>query len=216
MTNETQAVYSTIAASIMGRPGPLVVGINGAYTAGKTMFTSGLQSYLENLGQKTQVIHYDDFHNPFSSIQWAPSAEVEAFYNRAFDAEKLVREVLQPLKEQGHLDASIPCIDLGTGQFTNHIHFSIDENTIVLLEGVLLLRPPILDYLGYTIYLDISTEEMQKRAKERDVPRFGEWILDAFTTRYIPVHQRYVREWNPRKQANVVIDNGDYARPVLA
>lgn len=211
---DTPDVFSQIQNSIAGLERPLLVGINGAYTSGKTVFAGNLQARLQAEGIKTQLIHYDDFHNPFPTIHWKDASdELEAFYNRAFTPNKLIADVLAPLKAHGCVDKYVECIDLGTGEFTNTIHFDIDRETVVLLEGVLLFRPPLLDYLDYKIYLDISDDEILRRARERDVPRFGEAIYDKFITRYIPVQHRYVAECRPKEVSDIVVDNNDYGNP---
>lgn len=208
-------VYEQVYAGFHPLKRPLIVGINGAYTSGKTTFTQGLQQYLRGQGVKVQVIHYDDFHHPFSAISWTEDTEVDVFYNKAFDPEKLEREIIKPLKAQGYIDKDVLCVDLNTSQFTHTIHFDIDENTIVLLEGVLLFRQPLMQYLDFKVYLDISFEEMLKRAQLRDVPRFGEGILEKFVTRYIPAQQRYMAECTPIAAADIVIDNNDHQSPVV-
>lgn len=195
---------------------PLVVGINGTYTSGKTIFTDSLAEYLCGQGVKTQVIHYDDFHRPFDTIAWMDAAdEVEVFYNRAFDPEKLVMEVLRPLRAAGSIHEDVACVNLGTGQFDNIVRLDIGDDTVVLLEGVLLFRPPILPYLDYKVYLDISTDEVLRRAEMRDVPRFGAAILEKFPSRYMPVQARYIAECDPIGASDLVIDNNDCLSPKL-
>lgn len=206
-------IYAQLHDAFKGLPRPLVVGINGAYTSGKTVFTDGLRQYLHEQGVKTQVVHYDDFHHPFSAIAWTEDTEVDAFYNHAFDPQKLERELLRPLKACGRIKKDVVCVDLNTNQFANTIHFDIDESTVVLLEGMLLFRPPLLGYLDRTVYLDISADEMLRRARLRDVPRFGEGILEKFVTRYIPVQQRYMAECDPMAVSDCVIDNNDPQAP---
>lgn len=208
-------VYEQIYHDVSGRKRPLIIGINGAYTSGKTVFTSGFADYLRERGEKVQVIHYDDFHNPFSAITWTDDTEIDVFYNHAFDPEKLERQLLRPLREQGRFRDEILCVDLGTSTFSNLLPFDIDDQTIVLLEGVLLYRPPLLPYIDYKVFLDITSEEMLHRAKQRDVPRFGEAILEKFVTRYIPVQQRYLAEWSPEQISDIVVDNSDYLSPEI-
>lgn len=212
---ENTDIFARIHRELSRRGTPLIVGVNGAYTSGKTMIADGLQAYLRAQGVKTQLLHYDDFHNPFSSIEWDEHTEIDAFYNRAFNPEKLVRDVLQPFREEGSIKKKLHCIDLGTGEYTNMVPVDADEHTVLLLEGVLLFRAPLLPWLDYKIYLDIGREEILRRARLRDVPRFGEAIYEKFLSRYIPVQLRYVQECKPEKQADLVIDNNDWERPVI-
>lgn len=208
-----EGIFAGLYEAIRGRKRPLLIGINGAYTSGKTVFTEGLAQYLLAQGVKVQVIHYDDFHHPFSAIAYTDDTEVDAFYNHAFDPGKLEAEILRPLKAQGCLHETVCCVDLNTNQFTNTIRFDIDDQTIVLLEGVLLFRQPLLPYLDYRVYLDISPQEMLRRARQRDVPRFGEWILEKFATRYGSVQERYLAECDPVRASDMVIDNNDPRAP---
>ena len=210
------AIYAVITADTLPLPRPLLLGINGAYTAGKTEFANGLESHLNALGTKTQLIHYDDFHRPFDTITWVdPDDEIDAFYNRAFDPDKLIREVFEPLHQYGHLKTTLDCVNLGTGEFTNRVDIDIDDHTIILIEGALLLRPPILDHLDYTVYLDIAPDEMIRRGWLRDAPRFGDWIMDKYASRYIPVHQCYESDHKPKTTADILIDNTDWRNPVI-
>lgn len=210
-----EALFAQLHQAFIGRSRPLIVGISGAYTSGKTVFTDGFDGYLKKQGERTQVIHYDDFHHPFDTIDWTDDNEVDVFYDHAFDPAKLEAEILLPLKARGTLEKDVACVDLGTGLFTNNIHIDIGADTIVLLEGVLLFRPPVDQYLDFRLYLDIATDEMLRRARLRDVPRFGEGILDKFITRYIPVQQRYMAEHRPQMCSDALIDNNDPRAPRL-
>lgn len=211
----TKEIYSKIEDIIVTLKRPLVIGINGAYTSGKTVFANNLKQYLQDSGLKTQMIHYDDFHHPFSTIEWSDDTEIDAFYNRAFNSDKLVQEIFAPFKKQGYINKDVACVDLGSGQYTNIKHFDIDDNTIVLLEGVLLFRSPLVQYLDYKIYLDITDDEILRRGRLRDVPKFGEAIMDKFLSRYIPVQHIYISECNPIEISDIVIDNNDYHSPKI-
>lgn len=213
MYNAYQPIYDGILAGAAPLKRPCVIGINGAYTSGKTVFAEGLEGYLRAQGVKTQLIHYDDFHHPFDTLSWTDETEIDVFYRHAFDAQKLVREVLAPLRAQGSLHKDVLCVNLGTNQFTNLVRLRIDADAVVLLEGVLLYLPPVVDYIDYRVYLDISSEEILRRGERRDVPRFGAAILEKFATRYIPVQERYMAECDPVAAADFVVDNGDFEMP---
>ncbi|TDQ26763.1 uridine kinase [Raoultella sp. BIGb0149] len=217
MKDNTQKIFSLIEKNVANLSTPLIIGISGTYTSGKTHFADGLAQYLQSQGKKTQLIHYDDFHYPFADINWTQKSgdEINAFYNNAFDYEKLIEEVISPLKQHGVIKKEIDCIDLGSGKHTNKIHVDINEETIVILEGVLLFRSPLLHFLDYKVFLEISVEEMLSRGSIRDVPKFGQSILDLYKSRYIPVHHRHLDEDSPREVADMVIDNTSYINPIV-
>lgn len=77
-----EQIFSKIYGEIRVINKPLIIGISGVYTSGKTTFTKGISEYFNTQGVKTQILHYDDFHYPLSSITWEPgdlADEVEAF-----------------------------------------------------------------------------------------------------------------------------------------
>ena len=85
----------------------------------------------------------------------------------------------------------------------------------MLIEGVLLFRPALMEYFDAKIYLDIPFEEVLRRAAERDVPQYGDAILDKYVRKYIPVQRKYIEEWKPQENADILICNEDYRRPVI-
>ncbi|MDV0625193.1 hypothetical protein RZO95_24920 [Klebsiella variicola subsp. variicola] len=217
MQSNEQEVFSLIEQRILTLKSPYIIGISGAYTSGKTTFSGKLMQYLQSQGSKVQLIHYDDFHYPFSAIHWGDEKddEIYTFYKNAFDDSKLIREILLPIKNKGLLKKNVSCINLGSGQYSNDIRFDVDEKTIVIIEGVLLFRQPLLKFLDYKIFLDISADEMLNRGTIRDVPKFGENIIHLYRSRYIPVHHRHMEEDKPKEVSDMVVDNGDYLNPIV-
>ena len=210
-------IFSLLEKNISSLEKPCIVGISGAYASGKTVFTKEFAEYLTDKGYKVQVIHYDDFHNPLPSIHWSKRKgdEIDAFYNKAFNQQKLVDEILIPIKEKGYVKKKVACLDWDIAQNTHIVPFDIDGTTIVLLEGVLLFRPELINYFDYKIFLDITVQEILDRGRKRDVPKAGEGIMEKYVTRYIPVHQRHLKEDRPKEVADILIDNSDYTKPVI-
>ncbi|MTI49769.1 P-loop NTPase fold protein [Sporosalibacterium faouarense] len=193
---------------------PIIIGINGVDTSGKTRFSKKLRTFLRNRGEEAEIIHLDDFHN-HSSLRRQGRDEITAYINNAFNLEKLEKKVLKEIKEKGKLNIELELLDLGTDTFTNKRKYNISENTIVILEGVLLYRKPIDEYLDYRIFIDIDFNEVIKRAKSRDVPIFGKSIISKYKNKYIPIQKWYLDTYKPRKKANIVINNNDYNHPKI-
>ncbi len=156
----------------------------------------------------------DDFHNPLA-VRRRGADEIEAYYNNAFDYEKLIHDVLKPYQENGWIERDVLCLNLDTDRYETTRHFTLDENTIVLVEGVLLFRPPMLAYLDGKVFLEIDFDEALKRARERDIPRYGEEFLERYRRKYIPVQKRYIKEYSPQTQCDILIDNNNYLHPVF-
>jgi phosphoglycolate phosphatase len=191
-----------------------VIGISGIDTSGKTEFTDAFAHYLRSVGQKCLVIHMDDFHNPVA-LRRQGDNDIDAYYQNAFNYRQLIDEVLQPLRKDGFINKDVLCLNLDTDTYETVRHFEADGETVILMEGVLLFRPPVMDYLDGTVFLQISFDEMLRRARVRDVPKYGEAFLQKYIDKYIPVQKRYLEEYRPHERCDVFIDNGDYRNPKI-
>lgn len=149
-----------------------IIGVNGVDTSGKTYFSNELSTYLRAVGINNTVIHIDDFHNT-RAVRNIGENEIDAYYNHAFNYDQLLSEVLVPLKQYGQLHKTVRCLDLDTDQYINDITFAISKDTVVILEGVLLFREPLLPYFDMKIYIDINFDEVLRRAQIRDIPKYG-------------------------------------------
>lgn len=63
------------------------------------------------------------------------------------------------------------CLNLDTDKYEKLIHYDMDADTVILIEGVLIFREPLLQYLDATVYLHIDFDEVLKRDRIRDVPK---------------------------------------------
>jgi len=205
------AVFAQIVTQLI-KNGSRILGINGIDTSGKTIFTDSFSLYLRSLGYQCAVIHIDDYHNPIE-IRRQGANEIDAYYDNAFNYKQLTEEILEPLRRVGTIDKDVLCLNLDTDKYENIIHYYIDGETIVLLEGVLLFRPPILNYLDGKIYIYIDFDELLNRARERDVPKYGEAFLQKYIDKYIPIQKRYLEEFKPQAYCDIYIDNNDYLYP---
>jgi phosphoglycolate phosphatase len=193
---------------------PKVIGINGVDTSGKTEFTVFLSKYLRARHFDVTVIHLDDFHHP-SSVRRQGKNEIDAYINNAFNLELLGRKILRPAYQRKAVSVSLDLLDLETDEFTNTRRYDIAENALVLLEGTLLYRPPISQYIDARIFLQIPFDEVLKRAEVRDVPKYGVSFLEKYRQKYIPIQQWYLDTYQPVEQSDFVIDNTDYRYPKI-
>ncbi|MCK4420727.1 HAD-IA family hydrolase [candidate division WOR-3 bacterium] len=193
---------------------PIIIGINGVDTSGKTQFSILLSRYLKSRGYKTLLIHLDDFHNP-KRFREQGENEIDSYINNAFNLKLLKDEILSPVKSGGLVDKELTLLDLESDSFINKKHYHIDNQTIIILEGTLLYREPIDEFIDYRVYLDIDFEEVLKRAGQRDEARFGKEILEKYKNKYIPIQKRYIEKYLPKKRSDLVIDNTDYNHPMV-
>lgn len=211
---QAKAVYHYVLQHLDALPltGPKVIGVNGVDTSGKTCFAVGLSKYLTSQGRKVAIVHIDDFHNP-SAIRALGDDPVSGYIDNAFDLKTLEIEILQPAKHGLSFDKTLVLLDLETDSYSRKQRFIIDPNTIVIVEGVLLYRPPLDQYIDLRVFLQIPFEEVIHRATIRDVPRSGTAILDRYCDKYLPVQKWYLAAYMPMERSDVVIDNADYMKP---
>lgn len=207
-------IFAKITSELLGKVKGVIVGINGVDCSGKTTFTTRYSEYLASLGIKNTVIHIDDFHNPLK-LRRKGENEIDAYYENAFNYEQLINELFEPLKKHGSIDKEVLCLNLDTDKYENIRNYQIDEETVILVEGVLLFRPPLIEYLDKKVYLHVDFEEVLKRAAARDVPKYGEAFLDKYKNKYIPIQKRYLQEYSPEAICDILVDNNDYMSPKL-
>lgn len=192
---------------------PLIVGINGVDTSGKSMLANELSRYLYKLGFKTQVISIDDFHNP-SSIRSKDKNPITSYLNNAFDISKIEKELLEPISVDHKLCKQLHLLDLKTDAYTRTKEYNIDADTIVIFEGVLLFREPLNKYFDLRVFVDITFDEVLNRAVIRDKDLLGETVIEKYRNKYIPIQKQYLEAYSPASICDIVIDNNDFMEPV--
>ena len=192
-----------------------IVGINGVDTAGKTRFSEEFNSFLISLGMQTLCVHLDDFHNE-AKKRSTGGDEIHAYIENAFNLGLLEEKILKPFHSESKLEEELTMLDLNEDTFTQRKHYQASPGTVLLIEGTLLFREPIDKYFSYRIFLDISFDEVMKRAEIRDVPRFGHGIIEKYERKYIPIQKWYLTEKKPKERANIVIENNDFLNPKTA
>ncbi|OGO18621.1 MAG: hypothetical protein A2Z15_02265 [Chloroflexi bacterium RBG_16_50_11] len=211
-------VFETIFEEIKRRQStdkPFVIGVNGIDCSGKTMFAGGLEDFLKSNGYRTQLISLDDFHNP-REIRYAGYSRDEDYYDRvkqgsSFNFKLLIDELLCPISRKKTVFKQLTLLDWKTDKMENVKKYSINKNTVVILEGVFLFIKELEPYIDYKIFLEIPFEECARRAKARDT----EDVYKKYRNKYLPAQRKYLKEYPPRQVADIVIDNTDWEYPTI-
>lgn len=182
-------IFAQIENAVSSLRKPAIIGISGVDTAGKTTFARKLAGHFSRAGVNAAVIHADDFHNP-PEVRHADLSP-EGYIKLAFDLPKLAG-VLRELK-----------------------HPKENCAPVVIAEGVMIFRPPLDEFFDYRIFLDVSFDEVLRRARERDVPLYGEEFLQKYIDRYIPAQKIFLREYAPKTRCDLVISNNDFRAPTI-
>ena len=190
-----------------------IIGINGVDASGKTIFTKELKKYLCSRGHQVTIIHIDDFHNP-KKIRYQLRDQVESYIKYAFNLDSLENELLKPLQKNEVIKKELMHLDLNSNDYNIKKKYKIKKDHIILLEGVLLYRKPMVKYINYKIFLDIDFDTMVRRAISRDNGNPKD-IITSYKIKRIPIQKKYFKEYKPIKISNIVINNNDYNYPKI-
>ena len=188
-----------------------IIGINGIDGSGKTIFAEGLEKFLISRNYQTQAIHLDDFHHPMA-LRYAGENQADNYYNRSFNVSLIVEKLLAPLRQKSAFSTRLTLLDWRTDKYEVEREYSINQNAIVIFEGVFLFRKGLSPYIDYKIFLDIPFEESRRRALLRDA-NLSEADLKKYDEKYLPAQAKYLEEYPPHQVADMVIDNTDWEQP---
>lgn len=199
------------------RPHPIRVGIDGPDAAGKTTLAEELVAPLQKRDRAVIRASVDSFHNPARIRHARGLTSPEGYYHDSFNYHLLVESLLAPLGPGGSRCFSTALFDYRTDSAVPIENHLADDNAILLFDGVFLLRPELAASWDFTVFVDASFEITLVRAQERDADFLGsrEEVRKRYEQRYIPGQKLYFAECRPGELAQVVIDNGDLANPVI-
>jgi len=169
--------------------GPLRVALDGPDAAGKTTLAGELESALtSNHAREVVRLSADDFQAPAVHRHRRGRYSPEGYLLDAFDQEDLRRRIL-----------------------------AVSGSAIVLVDGVFLQRPPLIDLWDATIWMEVTDATILTRALARDVDVFGspEEVRRLYEARYLPAQRTYAATWRPRESADAVLQNDDPDAPRL-
>lgn len=212
-----EQLIGRLADDLVGRlgeqGGPLVVGLTGADASGKSRLAASLDRQLTLLGVAHQTVHVDDFHRPRRERYAGQRPEPEQYLHQSIDLEALVREVLSPIRHEGRLSHQGRHLDLRTDTYIVERTYDVTDRSIVLVEGVFLLRDPVRTYLDLVVFLTVDEEVLVARGSRRDQGQHGDDAERRFREKYLPAQQAVFAAHPPEELADIIIDNNDWSRP---
>ncbi len=145
-------ILNTIIEKINSLPEPVLIGISDFGGSGKSTFALVLGKKLG-----APVVGIDSFSK--SNIH-----ESYEFWD-VMDFKRLEKEVLKPFVS-GSQNIKYGNFDWGANKLGEEI--SLDNNGIIIIEGVGLFRPALIKYFSCTIWIDCPIQEAIARGKRRD------------------------------------------------
>ena len=174
---------------------PFVVGINGIDCSGKTTFAKAMSKYFSYYKIVNNHLDIDTFNNPaieseiykaFVSGSWGEE-DLNKYYKLIINYSDAIRSVSE----------------------------SKNKFSIVILEGIFIYKPQLVDLFDLKIYLDIDISLGRKRfAKRRSLER-DKRPFDIYDKIWILSHNKYDSEVHPKQISDLVIDYNDESKPVL-
>jgi uridine kinase len=194
-----------------------LVAIDGPDAAGKTTLADELARLLERRAVHVVRASIDGFHRPRAERLARGPESPEGYYRDSFDYPALWAALLDPLRPGGNLKFRRRVFDYRTDSPVSAPLETADKETVLLFDGVFLLRPELASVWDFTVFIDVPFEETMRRAAQRDAALFGsaEETMRRYSARYVPGQELYFREARPKERADVIVDNANPGRPTL-
>lgn len=194
-----------------------VVWINGVDGSWKTYLWRELYKYFEDQWYRVDLISVDDFLNPREERykKWIESPE--GFYYDSYNYEDFITYVLRPFSEWKWKFCR-KIFDIEQNIEIEKMFLDVGSLDIVIVEGIFLFRPELIDSFDYKIFLDVSFDVILQRNIYREADkRIGEQkeIIERYQKRYIPGQKLYFQIAHPQAKSDIIIDNNDYNNPKI-
>lgn len=181
-----------------------IIGIDGLGGAGKSTISENLCQKLEDNNYHPILLHIDDFIHVrevrYNSAypDWQCYYELQWRFDYFFD---VIKEIKSGKKD--YIDIELYGKDNDT---YIHQRFDINSNSLVIIDGVFLQRREFKHIFDYMVYIDIPEKVRLDRVLKRDTYIGDEkQIVDKYKNRYFPAEHKYVEEYQPQNNADLVI-----------
>ncbi|MBN2566203.1 MAG: uridine kinase [Candidatus Eisenbacteria bacterium] len=199
-------------------PHPVRVAIDGVGASGKTALADEIANELAGMGRAVIRASIDGFHNPPEMRYARGRTSPEGYLNDSFDYDAVLFRLLRPLGPGGDRRYTAAIYDFRTESHVDSGEAEADPRSILLFDGVFILRDELRDSWDFSIFVDARFDVTLARALVRDLPLFGSEaaVRERYLLRYIPGESLYLDRHRPRERAAVVMTNDDPADALLS
>ena len=163
-----------------------VVGINGIDCSGKTTFSKSVSKDFTHHKIENDHLDIDNFNNP--AIE---NETYKAFVSGSWDEEDLNR----------YYELIINYSDV-----IRAVSESKKKYSIVILEGIFIYKPQLVDLFDLKIYLDVDISLGRKRFAKRWSLKRDKRPFDIYDEIWMLSHIRYESEVHPKRISDLVLD----------
>ncbi len=168
--------------------GRTVVAIEGGSASGKTTLARLISEKYD-----CTVFHMDDFF--LRSEQRTKERYAEIGGN--VDRERFLSEVLVPLINGESIKyRPFDCSTMSLGE-----EITVEIKDLVIIEGAYCMHPDLRSFYDYSVFLDITKELQKQRIIKRNSPA----LAQRFFSEWIPMENRYFKEFNIKAKCNQII-----------
>jgi uridine kinase len=172
----------------------LRVAVDGPDAAGKSTFARQLDDALRprlDRGAEVRRFSTDEFMVPIQVRRSPVAADPRWLYENVYRLDR-IRELIEGSE-------------------------SDPPGSVVLVDGMTLLRPELADLWDVTVFLSITERTTLDRVLVRDREIFeGDGDLETrYRERYFPTLHQYLDRVDPVARADVLVDMHDFTKPVV-
>jgi uridine kinase len=214
----TQLIEDLARRLVAIRPGRVRAIVDGYTASGKTSFAHELAGAVRQLGRPTLRATFDDFKKPWREAreQGYDRISGQGFYRNAPDFESARKLLLEPAGPDGSGVVVLCAHDPLTGDDHRRTTVAAPIDAVLIVDSVFGMRLEYDDLWDVRIWLEAPSELALARGIERDAAMYGAAEAERIhRDRYHAAEQIYITEVGPHERADVVVDNTDYARPVV-
>jgi uridine kinase len=187
------------------------VAVDGPDGAGKTTFADDLAAVLRSSERPVVRVSVDGFHAPRVVRYRRGRDSPEGFWLDSYDYPRFRADVLDPFGPGGSGSYRSAAHDVGTDTPSSPEPQTADQGSVLVVDGIFLLRDELADVWDLSVFLDVPFGETVRRMVVRD--GIDPDVEHPGTRRYVEGQRLYFAACDPLRRADVVIDNLDVDAP---
>ncbi|WP_446664449.1 uridine kinase [Flexivirga sp. B27] len=195
------------------RPGGrALVALDGFDGVGKTHLAAELVALASTAGRPVVGVSIDGFHRP-KAERVAAGTGAEGFYRGSYRYDAFRACVVDAVRTGKPITPAV--WDVAVDRPVKVDPLEIPSDTIVLVDGIFLQRPELVDVWDATVWVDAPFAVTVPRGNARFPGDHDNDPSAPVNQRYVGGQQLYLAEADPRTRSTWVFDNTDLVRPSL-